>query len=370
MSVNYYPKSSKCLDRGLAKLDINSFFNLQAEQLTDRSPFCFTRIVFCADPQQQHQEIIKYADGIKHFHRDFIKYLQSEKWLADYPESFTVDRVILADPQLLSYLCVWGYTNNQPEYIQVIVDRPLSLELQRYLQNCARLLHQYRELYFQWNLQQAESKLLQEIIQNISHQLRNSLSLISLCAKNLWFSLKDNSVRDRAQLICDGIENLDTRLTELIDCSQSQQPRLMSVDLHKIVEKSLDNLQPLIQQKKLKIITSKIPTFITVDRLQIEQVFDNLLSNAVHFSPEAGTVSCKWQIFDREVLISIVDRGVGLSPEDLQKVFNPFYSRREGGTGLGLTISRKIVLGHQGSLWAENLESGGAKFSVILPCKI
>ena len=106
---------------------------------------------------------------------------------------------------------------------------------------------------------------------------------------------------------------------------------------------------------------------LKVDRLQMQQVFDNLLSNAVHFSPLAGTITCSWQIFQNEVSIQVSDEGSGLSPEDLQKIFNPFYSRREGGTGLGLTIARKIVLSHQGSLWAQNVKSGGARFSLILP---
>ena len=102
----------------------------------------------------------------------------------------------------------------------------------------------------------------------------------------------------------------------------------------------------------------------------MQQVFDNLLSNAVHFSPQSGTIACSWQIFQGEVLISISDEGAGLSPEDLYKIFNPFYSRREGGTGLGLTISKKIVLGHHGSLWAQNVKSGGARFSMILPLSL
>jgi signal transduction histidine kinase len=95
-----------------------------------------------------------------------------------------------------------------------------------------------------------------------------------------------------------------------------------------------------------------------------------LLSNAVYFSPISGTISCHWQIFEQEILINISDEGSGLSPDDLQKIFSPFYSRRSGGTGLGLTIAKKIVLEHQGKLWAQNSRAGGARFSLILPQQV
>lgn len=367
MVVDVYKKNRVCPAREVEELDINNFFNLQAEQLTDREPIFFTRIVFCHTVTKKQQEVINYAKDVNHFSQDFVNDLRSERWLVDYPEVFTVNEIKLGNSQLFSYLCPWGYTNYQPEYIQVITDQPLSPSLQKYLQRSAILLHKYREICLSWSWQKSESKLLQEVIQNISHQLRNSLSLISLCAQNLWFSLKDNPIQSQAKVICDGIQNLDTTLTESIDCSQSHSPRLVLQDLRKLVDQSLEQLQPLIQQKNLEFSISETSTLLTVDRLQMKQVFDNLLSNAVHFSPRSGTIICSWQIFQREILINISDQGSGLSPEDLQKIFSPFYSRREGGTGLGLTIAKKIVIGHHGSLWAQNLGSGGAQFSLILP---
>ncbi|MEJ1935351.1 ATP-binding protein, partial [Nostoc sp. NIES-2111] len=92
-----------------------------------------------------------------------------------------------------------------------------------------------------------------------------------------------------------------------------------------------------------------------------------ILSNAVYFSPESGTITCSWQIFQTEVLIKISDQGQGLSPEDMQKIFTPFYTRRPGGTGLGLTIAKKIILDHHGNLWAQSVAEGGAQFCIILP---
>lgn len=382
MVVESCSNHSKYSVRALEQLALHHFFDLQIEQLLDRESISCVRMMFCADATKQRQEIVRFSQStdIHRFSPDFTIYLRSERWLVDYPEAFTVTEISLENSVGFGYFCPWGYTNNQPEYILAIADRPLTANLQQQLQHLAGSLDGYRQLYLAWIAQLAESQLLKETIQNISHQLRNSLSLISLCAKNLWFSLQDSPAQARvqAQVICDGIQNLDVTLAESILLSRdrasegdrSPRLRLLPQDLRILVDESINNLQPLIQQKQLNISTSEIPMFATVDRLQMQQVFDNLLSNAVHFSPEHGTISCSWQIFQQEILITISDRGTGLSPADMKNIFTPFYSRRKGGTGLGLTIARKIVLSHQGSLWAQNIGSGGAKFSLILPRKL
>ena len=363
---------------------IERFFDLQIAQLVDREPILLARIVFCADSTKQHQEILRYRQQsdpdlqqLLRFSPNLIAYLRSEAWLVNYPETFTVAEVALENSTAVGYFCPWGYTNNQPEYILAIANRPLAANLQQQIQNLARSIAAYRQLYQDWTTQIAESKLLEETIQNISHQLRNSLSLMSLCAKNLWFSLQDSPARTQvqAQVICDGIQNLDVTLSESIlairdraaEGLQLSRLRLLPQDLRPLVVESIKNLQPLIDQKQINISISEIPVFAKIDRSQMQQVFDNLLSNAVHFSPIGGTIYCKWQIFQKEILIDISDSGTGLSPADLQNIFTPFYSRREGGTGLGLTIARKIVLSHHGSLWAQNISTGGAKLSLILP---
>jgi signal transduction histidine kinase len=109
------------------------------------------------------------------------------------------------------------------------------------------------------------------------------------------------------------------------------------------------------------------PVPLMMDGWQMKQVLSNLLSNAVQFSPEGSTVTCHWRIFQQEVMVEVRDQGPGLSEEDIQQAFTPFYSRRPGGTGLGLAIAKKIILDHNGSLWVQNLPSGGAQFSFTLP---
>ncbi|MFH7030947.1 MAG: sensor histidine kinase [Heteroscytonema crispum UTEX LB 1556] len=181
--------------------------------------------------------------------------------------------------------------------------------------------------------------------------------------------LQDIYWRQQAIVISETVQELDRNLTTILSCSQGVKLNLVTDDVRNLVLETINSLQPISQNKKIKFKIPDTSVTVLLDKLQIKQVFDNLISNAIHFSPDFGTITWSWQIFQEEVLIQITDQGLGILPEDIQKIFNPFYSRRPGGTGLGLTIAKKIILDHHGSLWAQNLPEGGARFSIILPRK-
>ncbi|MEH2334313.1 sensor histidine kinase [Nostoc sp.] len=347
--------------------DIQSFCQLESEQLTSQYPIFFARIVYHDYLLKNHQEVIHYGQDQASFSPKILAYLRSEAWLTDFPPALTLHEFRLNDFSSISYICPIGYRNQKPEYIQIITHEPLSSSLQLYVKRSAMLLSKYVDIYLDYGRQKTEIQLLENILHRVGHQLRNSLGLIGLYAHNLYLGLKDSPWQEQATIIGESIEDLDTNLNELIDCGQSAKLRVTFQDLRNLVVESITNLQPLINQKKIKISIPDTSTILKIDRLQMKQVFDNLLSNAVHFSPNSGTITCSWQIFQDEVLIKILDQGPGLSQEDLQKVFSPFYSRRRGGTGLGLTIAKKIILDHQGSIWAQVLSERGAQFSLILP---
>ncbi|MBR8839741.1 MAG: HAMP domain-containing histidine kinase [Stigonema ocellatum SAG 48.90 = DSM 106950] len=350
-----------------SSLDIQSFCQLQSEQLTSQYPIFFARVVYHNSWRKIHEEVINYAQNQQPFSQKTLAYLRSEEWLSDYPPAFTFHEVNLKNLKAISYICPIGYKNEKPEYIQVIAHQHLSTNLQKYVKLSAMLLSKYVDVFRENGRQKSEIKLLEEILHRVGHQLRNSLALIGLHAHNLYLKLQDNPCQEQAIIVRNSIEDLDTHLTELLDCGQGAKLRISLQDLRSVFAESIKYLQPSIDQKQLKILIPDTSTTLAIDRCQIKQVFDNILSNAVHFSPNLGTITCSWQIFQDEVLIKISDTGPGLSTEELQKIFNPFYSRRRGGTGLGLTIAKKIVLDHQGSLWAQNLSGGGAQFSLILP---
>jgi signal transduction histidine kinase len=347
--------------------DIQTFCQLQAKQLVNHSPIFFARIIYHNCLLKVHQEVITYTNNQLQFSSKILAYLRSEEWLTEFPTALTVNEFRLKDLELICYICPLGYKNQKPEYIQIITDEPLSESLQQYVKQSAMLLSKYADIYWECGRQKSEIKLLEHILHKVGHQLRNSLALIGLYAHNLSLGLQDNVWQQQATIIRESIENLNNNLTELIDCGQGTKLKIAPQDLRSLVAESIKGLEPLVEQKQLKISIPNTSTTLTMDRLQMKQVFDNILSNAIHFSPHSGTITCSWQIFQEEVLIKISDQGVGLSQEDIQKIFTPFYSRRKGGIGLGLTIAKKIILDHQGNLWAQSVVKGGAQFLITLP---
>jgi signal transduction histidine kinase len=367
MAINLSIQHVETKSKTSKLIDLQSFCQQQLEQLTIQNSICFARIVYHDTLQKSHQELINYPQEQAPLSPNLISYFRKEEWLTEYYETFTLNRISIDNLGLVCYICPFGYRNQKPEYVQVLAREPLSLRLEKYVMQSVLLLSKYLDIHLEWEQQRAEIQLLEHIIQRATHQLRNSLGLIGLYAKNLCFGLQGNHWGEQANTISESIQELDSNLTELISCGYKGTLRASLQDLRSLVEESVRGLLPFTYQKKIQILLPDTSIFLIIDRLQIKQVFDNLLSNAVHFTPEGGNIQISWQVFHSEVIIKISDQGSGLSHEDAQKIFTPFYSRRPGGTGLGLTIAKKIILDHQGSIWAQNSPEGGAQFFVVLP---
>lgn len=349
-----------------ASLEIRSFCELQAEQLTSHTPILFTQIIYHDPITKSHQGVMSYAPTHPPLTQSELDYLRSEQWLTDFPPAFTLNEANLNAFAPNCYICPLGYRNHKPEYFLVFASAPLSSTRQRYIKQSAVFLSKYLDVYWERECQQAEIQLLEQVVQRVGHQLRNPLALAGLYAENLRLGLPPGNCQEQAIIIKETIQDLDNNLNELIYCGQKTKLRFTLEDLRNLVIESIQGFHPWIERKQLKVVYPNTSTTLAIDRLQMKQVFDNLLSNAIHFSPESGTITCSWQIFQDEIMIQIADRGPGLNREDLQKIFTPFYSRRSGGTGLGLTIAKKIVLDHQGSIWGE-ASTKGAQFCLSLP---
>ncbi|MBE9013419.1 HAMP domain-containing histidine kinase, partial [Pseudanabaenaceae cyanobacterium LEGE 13415] len=295
-----------------------------------------------------------------------LEKVHQEEWLTEFPVAFTINPMRLDDSlETVLYFCPYSYYQQQCHYLLVIGERVLSPIAQQLIQKTALMLNEYLEHCLEQSQQRQKLQFLEQILQRVGHQLRQPLSLISLYAENIHHKVTEKPLREQATIIQETIQDLDRQLTELMVCS-SGSLRLSEQDLCELLIESKERFQPWIDEKRLQIIYPKTSVRMMVDRLQIKQVFDNLINNAIHFSPINGTIRFNLQVFRHEVVMTIADQGTGLSSEDLQRLFVPFYSRRPGGTGLGLAIAQKVVQDHRGNLWARNLAKG-AEFSLILP---
>jgi signal transduction histidine kinase len=167
-------------------------------------------------------------------------------------------------------------------------------------------------------------------------------------------------------------------ISDLLDISRITAGKLglnlQPVELRSLIETVISSLRQLTDAKKLNIIWwEEVPENVLVsgDRDRLQQVISNLLTNAIKFTPELGSISVKLSVIESQAEISVTDTGIGISPEFLPHVFDRFrqdQSYSSGGLGLGLAIARYLVDLHKGTIHAESLGEGqGATFKVRLP---
>ena len=152
---------------------------------------------------------------------------------------------------------------------------------------------------------------------------------------------------------------------------------LQKTDVKQLLEETTDAMEPLAETKQisLNLIFGEDVPEISVDRNRIKQVVDNLVNNAVKFSPDGSIINIQAKKNHDFVKIEVRDEGIGIPKEKQQKIFEPFYQidsgadRIFGGTGLGLSICRGIVLGHGGKIGVESQQGNGSTFYFTIPIK-
>jgi signal transduction histidine kinase len=147
------------------------------------------------------------------------------------------------------------------------------------------------------------------------------------------------------------------------------------VNLNAILTDTAEDMQAAIEHKNLKFIKEipkKLPKILG-DQYRLSQILKNLLENAVKFT-DYGSITLRAESKSDHILISVEDTGIGISPDETNKIFTKFYQaytgddRRNEGTGLGLFICKEIIKKHKGEIWAESQIGKGSTFTIQLPC--
>jgi two-component system phosphate regulon sensor histidine kinase PhoR len=224
-----------------------------------------------------------------------------------------------------------------------------------------------------------------EFIDNLSHELRTPLTTVRLLTETVVNDIEavelPPRLRDMVQKIDVETGHLVQMVNELLDLSKIEQGttqlHLDTVDIGAVVEASIERLR-LFADRQGVVLRAELPPpgdrpLVRGDEERIGQLLVNLLHNAVKFSVEGGEVILRVRVTASDVVVSVVDRGVGIPKADLERVFERFYKvdrarvRGKGGTGLGLAIARHIAEGHGGRLSVESEEGRGSTFTVELP---
>ncbi len=223
-------------------------------------------------------------------------------------------------------------------------------------------------------------------VSNVSHELRTPLTSI----KSYVESLQEGAWQDEdiapnfLQVIATETNRMTRMITDLLNLSRMDQGRMQLeleyVSMNALFNHILDRFDMVLQseeyQGKNYSITrdfTKRTLWVDIDQDKMTQVIDNIINNALKYSPDGGTITCRLMETHNSVVLSVTDEGLGIPRKDLMHIFDRFYrvdkarARSMGGTGLGLAISKEVLNLHGGNIWATSVENKGSTFFISLP---
>jgi two-component system phosphate regulon sensor histidine kinase PhoR len=218
-----------------------------------------------------------------------------------------------------------------------------------------------------------------ELVGNISHELRTPLAGI----KAIIETLQNGAISDRKAAkdflvrVDSEVDRMMQMVTELTELSRIESGRgdikPEMINLNSLVEEIIARFKPQTERKTVALsaeLSADLP-LIRADKDRIYQVITNLVHNAIKFTPSGGAVLVSTEISEDSVLVKVSDTGIGISREDLPRIFERFYkadkARSGEGAGLGLAIAKHIVQAHGGNIWVESEEGKGSTFFFNLP---
>jgi two-component system sensor histidine kinase VicK len=223
-------------------------------------------------------------------------------------------------------------------------------------------------------------------VSNVSHELRTPLTSV----KSYTESLIDGAWEDKdiapefLKVISTETDRMIRMITDLLNLSRMDQGKqelnLEFVSINELVAHIIDRFEVVLKSEQYRNKKYKIERDFTQRTLWVEidqdkfiQVIDNIMNNAIKYSPDGGKITCRLMETHNSVVISITDEGLGIPRKDIGHVFDRFYrvdkarARSMGGTGLGLAISKEVVQLHGGKIWVTSVENKGSTFFISLP---
>jgi signal transduction histidine kinase len=215
-----------------------------------------------------------------------------------------------------------------------------------------------------------------ELAASIAHELNNPLATVALRAESLLAHLPVEEQSRAADVILREVERMASLVSNLLQFSRRSHQQISSLDLRAELRDSLEFIQYHLHSRKIDIVQDLADDLATIqaDRQQLQQMFLNLLTNASDAMPEGGTLTVRalpgtFENGGAAVVIEFSDTGIGISQEDLPKLWEAFFTTKQAGkgTGLGLPICRRTVEEHHGTINIESCLGKGTTVRIILP---
>ena len=262
------------------------------------------------------------------------------------------------------------FTENDLPFVQTLADL-IAMAIDRaQLEEEAAAIRDAREM----------DRLRSEVMATMSHELRTPLAAIKGYATALLLDevkWPEDKRREFLGLIDEECENLQTMIADILDSSLIDVGQLVvelqPVRLPRLAHETADEMQRRTERHRLIVDFSPDFPIVDADSRRIKQVIRNILDNALKYSPNGGLVVIRGQVRPTDVVVSVSDEGVGISPENLIPLFEKYFRVKSptgyhvAGTGLGLPVARAIVEAHGGRIWAESKVRQGTTLSFSLP---
>ena len=236
----------------------------------------------------------------------------------------------------------------------------------------ARLIEKQQAQYQHLAIQTEKLSALGRMAAGIAHEINNPLGGILLFGTNLIKKVPDGSpLHEGLEIIINESKRCKRIIQDLLEFSRERPPSKAMANINNIIEKALTILENEFRLKHIHIskdLSEEIPDLL-LDSGQLQQVFVNILINAVEAIQDKGTITVQsyMESGPERVLVEMADTGSGISPEQMPKIFEPFFSTKSKGTGLGLAVSYGIIRNHEGDIRVNSQPGEGTRFTIEIP---
>jgi PAS domain S-box-containing protein len=208
---------------------------------------------------------------------------------------------------------------------------------------------------------------LGEVAARVAHEIRNPLVSVGGFARRLEKKLNGN-LKEYADIIAREVERLESILNEILGFVKDTRIAKEIVNPNRLIEEVISLIKSEVDERNIVLVKEiEEPTEIYVDPNRIKEALLNILSNAVQAMGSNGTIFVKTYVKDNAAVFEIKDTGGGIAEGDLPFIFDPFFTTKETGTGLGLTITHRIIEEHKGNIEVESKPGAGSIFRVFIP---
>ncbi|HFH9921421.1 cell wall metabolism sensor histidine kinase VicK [Streptococcus sp. P25B114] len=289
----------------------------------------------------------------------------------DLQEEYSFRELLAQTPEI-----VLEHTNENQEFLTLRANFATIRSESGLISGLVIVLHDMTE-------QAKEERERRLFVSNVSHELRTPLTSV----KSYLEALDEGAITETVapsfvKVSLDETNRMMRMITDLLSLSrfdnQVGELNLELINFTAFVTFILNRFDQMKNSDSEKIYSivrdyQISPIWIEIDTDKMTQVLDNILNNAIKYSPDGGKITFSMKTTDSQLIVSISDQGLGIPKADLPKIFDRFYrvdkarSRSQGGTGLGLAIAKEIVKQHKGFIWAKSEYGHGSTFTIVLP---